>query len=1334
MANPIIFGKYHLIDRISAGGMAEVFRAKSYGVAGFEKIIVIKKILPHLSKDKEFIDMFLDEARISVSLSHANVVQVIDLGKEGDSYFMALEYVHGQDLSRTIVQSRKAEALGIARSLFIMAEVLKGLDYAHRRKDRNYQDLNIVHCDVSPQNILLSYEGEVKVTDFGISRAAFQSASSRGVVRGKYAYMSPEQVEGKELDRRSDVFSIGIILHELLTGRRLFKRESVDKTLRAVVMAKVPAIREVVPEVDDALERIVAKALARNRDERYTDAAEMLDELSSYMFSRGIHVTSTDLSSYLHRLFASELEARRDPVEVGSSTLRPFRTYEPGDGEHTPRPDAPMRTIFIPAGSSRTIPTYEHREAEDQPLILGRLNVVVMAMEWFLRDGVEGAAVEALERRLHRRFEDRIRAMHGDLWEVNHNGMVAVWIIEDDPGGVVAEAMECALALRGEELVAAEEGFPQQVTLAQALHAGSVLVERESTRPLLGWQLSRTFALPRVLINQVAPAGRLLITEAIRELAGARFELKAGEALAPGATVPPIYDLIGRSGPMGGARVPWSPVTRVLGQVEKVRVLEARLREVDKGSPVVLLLLGEEGSGRGRHREVLQLATRKAGVPYFSTHADPESPDVAYGAVTDLLRRIAGLQPDEGGPSGRQKLARLAQLGLGPEDVELVQSLFDEAPVPEDDRSRRGSRICQAIEKIVAGLCRDRALVLVFEEVDRFDALSMAVVRHLVATLGRRRLMLVVTGEAREDAPWLKGAPVLKMASESLSEKMVSALVQDMLAVSEVDQRLVRELVRRAQGHPLWTKEMVAELADSGAIRIESRKAQFAVQRWPLPETLKELLALRLKWLPDRSRQLLSFVAVLGQEFPLIGAEWLMGRDAKVRQRLQPAIDVGILQERQVGQTVWFRFQHGHFRELALAELSPEARAEVAPRLMALLDGHPEYMRGRRIELYARAAREGNKANAGAHLEAAGDKLAGEGGDEAALRWYRAALAATRDGARGRAVRRKVAHVLGAQGRRDEALKMLQEVLEAARKGSDPREIADLELEVGRQLTDQGKLREAEDVLSQAMVSASRAQAPELRVHAERELGVCLMKLGNLDAAATHVKAAYANARELSDPVILLKSAAAIGFFSVRIGDYRRALESYRRCFTAARDLNRRELILEALSGMGLVYHHAGQLDQAHQSFKEALALAQELGDTSEQTFLMSRIGALYAEEGRLDRAAHALQLAIQGARASGQIEVRLHAEIHLGYVRACRGETREGVREVKRAMEEATERGMSFLVAGANYYLGRVQALAGDPDGARASFNQALKLARAQKEPRIARLAGQALGGGAEA
>ena len=318
MRQPIPFGKYLLLERISVGGMAEVFQAKSFGVEGFEKIIAIKRILPSMAEDADFIQMFIDEAKIAGQLSHANICQIYELGKIEESHFIAMEYIWGKDLLQMQSRLRKLrQKMPVPMVCFIASKVCEGLDYAHRKKDGSGRPLAIIHRDVSPQNVLVSYEGEVKLIDFGIAKAAIRSSRTQaGILKGKFGYMSPEQVRGLPLDRRSDLFAIGTMLYESLTGERLFASDSDFSTLERVRNADVETPSRKNPKIPPELDRIVLRALAKSVDDRYQWANELQDDLHQLLVKLGTPYSPKQLASWMKEAFEQELGRERLKLEA----------------------------------------------------------------------------------------------------------------------------------------------------------------------------------------------------------------------------------------------------------------------------------------------------------------------------------------------------------------------------------------------------------------------------------------------------------------------------------------------------------------------------------------------------------------------------------------------------------------------------------------------------------------------------------------------------------------------------------------------------------------------------------------------------------------------------------------------------------------------------------------------------------------------------------------------------------------------------------------------------------------------------------------------------------
>jgi serine/threonine protein kinase len=326
LKDAIRFGKYLLLQRINVGGMAEVFKAKTFGVEGFEKLVAIKRILPSIAEDDEFIRMFIDEAKITVRLQHANIAQVYELGKIEDNYFIAMEFINGKDLKQLFERNKKDNVpMDIAQASYITSQICAGLDYAHRKKDDRGVDLNIIHRDVSPQNIRISYDGEVKVIDFGIAKAKNKSSKTEaGILKGKFGYMSPEQVRGKIIDRRSDIFAIGIIFYELITGTRLFQGETDFSTLEKIrnVEIELPSKRN--PVIPKELEDIVMKALTSKRDQRYSYAHDMHDDLQKFMILNNYMYSRTDLATWMKSTYSKDIE----------NDFKLLKQYDSYDNEH----------------------------------------------------------------------------------------------------------------------------------------------------------------------------------------------------------------------------------------------------------------------------------------------------------------------------------------------------------------------------------------------------------------------------------------------------------------------------------------------------------------------------------------------------------------------------------------------------------------------------------------------------------------------------------------------------------------------------------------------------------------------------------------------------------------------------------------------------------------------------------------------------------------------------------------------------------------------------------------------------------------------------------------
>ncbi len=377
---PKQFGKYTLLRKLAAGGMAEIFLALHRSMAGFEKLVVIKRILPSMNQDQAFIDMLLHEARIAATLSHPNIVQIFDVGQVEGTYYIAMEHIHGEDI-RSIVRGMRRKGVmefPMEHALAIGLGVCAGLAYAHDKRDLEGRPIGIVHRDISPQNVVVTFTGDVKIVDFGIAKSEKATAEDTkdGALKGKVPYMSPEQAAGKDIDLRSDIFAVGVVLFELTTGKRLFKGANEFETLKLILESEYPSPADVRPDYPKPLEHIVMKALAKRREDRYQTAREMQADLEAFVREERIAVSAVNLTHWMQMLFADKLaqqnEALQDIKQLADVIAAQQKEWDPA---------ATMTGTF--AGPLVTQTIIEAPRKSNAPLIAGAAVAIAVAAAVF---------------------------------------------------------------------------------------------------------------------------------------------------------------------------------------------------------------------------------------------------------------------------------------------------------------------------------------------------------------------------------------------------------------------------------------------------------------------------------------------------------------------------------------------------------------------------------------------------------------------------------------------------------------------------------------------------------------------------------------------------------------------------------------------------------------------------------------------------------------------------------------------------------------------------------------------------------------------------------------
>jgi serine/threonine-protein kinase len=501
-ALPRRFGKYTLLRKIATGGMAELFLAIQKSVAGFEKLIVIKRILPSMNQDKGFIEMLLHEARIAATLSHANIVQIFDVGQYDGSYYIAMEHVHGEDL-RSIVRQMRKKAVNefpLEHTVSIILAICGGLAYAHEKRDLDGTQLGIVHRDISPQNVVVTFSGDIKIVDFGIAKSdnKMHTETRSGKLKGKVPYMSPEQARGEEIDSRSDIFAVGVMLFELTTGKRLFKGQSEFETLKLICERDYPLPSQVRPGYPPDLESIVMRALAKDRAERYQNARDMQAALEEYVRRERIPTSNLALTEFMQTLFAEKLASQKQEMLEGKQ-LADIIDLQHASGE-LPSADDPSNSrlsqsvLSAPAAARTLTDAAAMQKKRGSGMAIASLALVAMMgaggfWYWQHKQKVAAASVQVEPP------PAVVPANRGSISVTSDPAGASIWIDGEMRTEVTPATITTLPTGRAIDLKLTKEGFEaakQGVTLTDAeptsklsltLSKGSVVVDLNVTPP-----------------------------------------------------------------------------------------------------------------------------------------------------------------------------------------------------------------------------------------------------------------------------------------------------------------------------------------------------------------------------------------------------------------------------------------------------------------------------------------------------------------------------------------------------------------------------------------------------------------------------------------------------------------------------------------------------------------------------------------------------------------------------------------------------------------------------------------------------------------------------------
>ncbi|MBK8214282.1 MAG: protein kinase [Myxococcales bacterium] len=852
------FGRYRLLERLGKGGMAEVFKAKSFGVEGFEKIVVIKRILPELAESPLFVDMFIHEAKLAVRLSHANIVQVFDLGiaqtgpGDAGSYFMAMELVHGFDVATLLTRTRRlALPLPLETCVYIAGEVAKGLDHAHRRRDEDNVPLGVVHRDVSPQNVLLSYEGEVKVTDFGIAKArgalepsGIEDTRARKL-QGKFAYMSPEQAAGEEVDARSDLFSLGSLLYECITGVNPFSGPTTFETLRRVQMCEYPPIELLRPDIPPELAAIVRQAMSRSRDDRYQDAGRMYEALLAFLYSQGKRFGPHDLADFL--------VAFRGPRKAQESVLEPTLDTElPAHVTHLEQGSAPPPAVRGEADSGffdvdRAAELGERREVT--------CLVVTLGDRGRSTEGEPDAATNEAALTIER--------YGGALVLREPEQLVALFGAGDPDAHDTETAVRCGLVV----LRAIGSARP-----SAGVHTARIHVSREG-EPTRDERLDSLVTVARDLSR--SGDGMLALSPAAYRLVRDAFEIDTvtvTNVLGARSSTLVVKDVLGIS----------DAIARFVGRKEELKAIGEILALSTRKKPRLITVRGESGIGKTRLLVEMERRLKKGGYDFatYLATCPPRGAEFPLSGIRCMLQVLCGVREGASQAQIAEVKPRLRALGMQEDEIFAVLSVLGAtSKTPQIANAR--SALHAGFARMVGSLADDRPHVFAWDAAHAMDSASFEVLEEVHKRLPAARVVFVLAGRAGFSHPLeaLPGHSSIEL--KDLSPEDVEHLVMLRLGIGRVPPPLLAFVRERAGGHPLFVEEVLKGLVDARAVTVAERGVvamKLVGQELALPKTLRGLVASRVSRLSDQDRGVLQAAAIVGDTIELTVLATMTGR------------------------------------------------------------------------------------------------------------------------------------------------------------------------------------------------------------------------------------------------------------------------------------------------------------------------------------------------------------------------------------------------------------------------------------------------------------------------
>ena len=1263
-AHPTEIAQFEIVRRLGAGGMAEVFLAKKRGAEGTFKILVLKRILPSHGGSSRFRSMFIEEAHLATRLNHPNVVQVYELEDFGDEgLLLAMEYVEGCDLGR-LMSTARARGTRIPPwvGAWIIAEAAKGLHYAHEKRDEAGQALEIVHRDVSPQNILLSFEGAVKIADFGIASARlFAAPEEQGVLKGKFGYMSPEQARGESVDRRSDLYALGVILWEILAGRPIHGGLGGEALLDIVRSGIVEPPTQYAKDIPADLEQITLRALSPSREDRFVSGRELAAALGRAIVRQGELIDASALEAALAQLVGRGERDDDPPLSRGASSFAirsdDARTQaavplarSAAEARQSQRASAPSIPDEAPAddeavaddGAAVETPLPRRVVPPDGPREVRHVAVVALHLHG-LQDVV-----------LPRRTIDQLRSILDDL--AFKRGMRWAWSSDTaaravagltaNPSRAAIDATQLALDVH-ETISGFKEDLPTPLAASMGIVRGIASGTREPQGHLVRYALHDPATYLADVLGQETPTTRTWVAGGVYRLV--RRDFRWGDApslqldVTAGVDVPPvmrIYALersLTREERLADMQATSSDL---VGRDAEKADLHAAFHEAvsgggGSGQLVCRAVTGEMGIGKTALVSTF-LSELPPNARLVHVECSPVQMEVPYAAIAELVRAAIGTRGDEPFAevaaliSGAGGGAAAGADSTSPMVERLAELATNKVGSGDEDAHARRKTILAGVRNLLAAIALVQPLALVVEGAQWGDKASLEVLGEIVHA-GDPLPIFVLMVTRPDDRVLHLLAGVVRMELRGLNPQEQVRLVETRLGVREGARQICAELLPKVGGNPFFLLEMIDALLERGALEIRetdpeagesgavlARTGRGDASLGTLPSTLEQLLGDRLRELPPVEHAVVDWLAIAGGPLLLVDLLRLTAQEedeAVVRLCARGVCD-------RKGELVDFR--HPLTRDVAYVELEPADRVRMHRALGDHLAG-TSLARGVSAAIVARHLARGENISRAAdfYFEAAGAAKASHQ-TQLAIRYYLRGLSyMPPDDKRRIAGHEALEGSYRMLGRRRERLWHLEALRRIVRVVGTPRAVCLGLLRSARYDFDEGHLargigvaRRAAEVAHAVHVAAHEVEAEALVSDFLRELGDVQGALAACDRALSTVDPAGAPPARLRGEVLRSR-----GILLRRVGRVREAVDSYVDAIGIFKKCGARRLEARVKNALAYAMFVQGRYEDAVALALESIQIDLSIGGRFQIAKTLSNIGHSYFRLGDVPRA-----------------------------------------------------------------------------------------------------------------